>query len=76
MPLNSGSTAAGSGVAGTAGLPPGGAAALVLALALAGRRLVGGVAGRQGAARADRSAGSQRRARPAVARQAGVAGQR
>ena len=74
MPLNSGSAAARSGIAGTAGMPPGRAAALVPVLALAGRRLVGGVARRQGAARADWSAGSHRLARHAVAGQADVAG--
>ena len=60
-------------------MPPGSAAAWVLVLALAWRRLVGGVARWQRAARADRSAGSHCLPRHAVAGasvagKAGVAG--
>jgi hypothetical protein len=55
-------------------MPPG-SAALVLMLALARQRLVGGVTRWQGAARADRSAGSHRLPRRAFAGKARVAEQ-
>ena len=67
LPLRSWPAAARGCVAGTARMPPGSAA---LVLALAWRRLVGGVARWQGAARADRSARS-----PCLPRHTGVAGQ-
>ena len=73
MSLDSWPAAAGSGVAGTARMSPG-RAALVLVLALAWRRLVRGVARRQGTAWAHWSAGSHCLPRHAVAGRASVAG--
>ena len=67
VPLGSWPATAGSGVARTTRMPPGSAAAWVLVLALARRRLVGRVARWQRAARANRSAGSHCLPRHAVA---------